>query len=206
MSNHEMIVVITGGRGGIASAIVSELVDYNVLNPTRDELDVCDERSVTEYFKGRKIDILINNAGFIAPCYVGKGNTKDQLETIQVNLNGLILCTDAALKNNPIDLIIINIGSSAGSTARAGWSSYCASKSAVIMLTSCWALEGLQVFCLSPGRTVSKMRSKLYPNEDHATLMKPKDFAKVVRMAIDGHFLPGCNINVSVQNVGDMIL
>ena len=100
---------------------------------------------------------------------------------------------------------IINIGSSAGTKVHGAWSSYCASKAAVIMATKCWAEEGVDVICLSPGRTITKMRKSMYPNEDPNTLMKPEDFAIVVHQAINNKYSKGINLDVNISNVKELI-
>ena len=59
-------VIITGGRGDLASALASEFCDQGseVLAPGREELDVRDAASVSSYFAAiDSIDLLVNNAG-----------------------------------------------------------------------------------------------------------------------------------------------
>lgn len=100
---------------------------------------------------------------------------------------------------------IINIGSSAASKVHGTWSSYCAAKAGVVMATMCWADDGYDVVCISPGRTATKMRKGLYPDEDQTTLLEPENFAKVVRRAINGNYEKGSHINVTKQNVGELL-
>lgn len=69
------------------------------------------------------------------------------------------------------------------------------------MATQCWAEDGYDVVCISPGRTATKMRKGLFPEEDPNTLLKPEDFAKVVVKAVHGTYRKGENINVSKDNV-----
>lgn len=202
-------VVITGGNGDIAKAIANELkndknIQYQVLLPGRKELDVCNIEKINEYFTKEKPDILINNAGAILLEPIIKNNINDHKKVIDVNLTGVFACTGAALYANH-NVKIINIGSSAGTKIHPNWSSYCATKAAVIMATSCWAEEGVDVICISPGRTITKMRKSMYPNEDPNTLMKPEDFAIVIKQAINNKYKKGINIDVNVSNVKDMI-
>ena len=201
-----MKIVVTGGGGDIASAIGVELTSLGneVYLPDRLELDVGSLESVERYFEDKKIDVLINNAGYIFPNEVSREALSEDLRTIDVNLCGVIRCTSIALANNS-DLIIVNIGSSAGSKSRGSWGSYCASKAAVIMLTKCWADEGIRVYCLSPGRTKTKMRNALFGKEDETTLLPPNRFARVVAFAVGGKFTRGSNIDVNANNVGEII-
>ena len=93
------------------------------------------------------------------------------------------------MKYNP-NLEIINVGSAASIESHATWSEYCATKAAVAMATKCWAEDGIYAVCISPGRTKTKMRKNLFPNEDQDTLLDPVDFAKVLFKAIKKEFEP----------------
>ncbi|MBS3992786.1 MAG: SDR family NAD(P)-dependent oxidoreductase [Bacteroidetes bacterium] len=194
-------VVITGGEGDIALAIKDLLVkDYNVLTPSKRELDVSDVKQVNQYFKERNVDILINNAGYIKPNNINRNCFEEEIKTININLTGVFICSGAVLNMNK-NAIIINIGSSAGTKARGSWASYCSSKSGVIMATKCWYDEGVKTICISPGRTKTKMREMLFPNENQDELLSVKDFALVVLRAIKGDFEWGINLDVNINNV-----
>ena len=106
-------------------------------------------------------------------------------------------------KNN--DAKIINVGSSAATKVHGTWSSYCASKAGVVMATKCWAEDGYDVICISPGRTHTKMRKGLFPDEDTETLLKPEDFAKVIRRAVEGKYDSGAHLNVTKDNVKELL-
>ena len=199
-------VVITGGSGDIAHAIACEVkqqMGYEVFLPSRHELDVCNQDNINDYFNKIKPDILINNAGAILLKGI-EYNIESHLNVLNVNLLGLFLCTSAVVRLNK-NAKIINIGSSAGTKPHANWSSYCASKAAVIMATKCWADEGLDTICISPGRALTKMRKSMYPNENPNTLMMPVDFARVVVKAINNEYQRGINLDVNVNNVKELI-
>ena len=104
------------------------------------------------------------------------------------------------LQENP-NLSIINIASAAAIEPHATWSEYCATKAAVVMATKCWSEDGLYAVAISPGRTKTKMRKFLFPNEDQNTLLDPNDFAKIVFKAIEKHYESGTHIVVRKQNV-----
>jgi len=99
----------------------------------------------------------------------------------------------------------VNIGSAAAKKVHGTWSSYCASKAAVVMATRCWAEDGKRCICVSPGRTETKMRRFLYPEEDRETLMRPEDFAQIVVYASQGLYENGSNIDVNIGNVQALI-
>ena len=73
------------------------------------------------------------------------------------------------------------------------------------MATKCWAEDGLYAVVISPGRTRTKMRKSLFPDEDQSTLLEPVDFAKVVMRAIRREYPSGSHIIVRKQNVNQLI-
>lgn len=199
-------VLITGGNGDIALAIKELLLEegeYEVYNPRHKEMDVTNydqvEKVITEY----NPDILVNNAGYVVPFRIAENQHESDKKAIDINLLGTFYCTTVATHNNP-DILVINVGSAAGFKVHAGWSSYCAAKAGVIMATKCWAAEGIKVKCISPGRTQSKMRKYLFPNEDQNTVLKAKDFASIVVKAIKGSYEYGENVHVTLQNVKEL--
>lgn len=200
-------VLITGGQGDIAQAIAKKLRnqgEYEVRTPGKDEMDVTDTDAVKQFVEKFVPDILINNAGYVFPQTIKDCDIEKEKRALDINLFGTFNCTSAVLKRNK-DAKIINIGSSAATKVHGTWSSYCAAKSAVVMATKCWAEDGVYAVCVSPGRTATKMRSGLYPEEDKSTLLKPDDFATIVLYAIEGKYTPGEHINVNLQNVEDLL-
>ena len=170
--------LITGGEGDIAQAIKKKLKGWEVDTPSSKELDVTSWYDVMEWFRTKDYDLVINNAGVIYSDNVEGSNVWDWIKTIKVNLIGTYLISRFALKNK--DVTIINIASTAGVKGRAGWSSYCASKAGVISLTQSLKKEGVDAHCIILSRTNTKMRRKLFPDEDKSTLKTPQDVAKEI--------------------------
>lgn len=199
-------VLITGGSGGIAQAIKTLLEEdgYKVLAPTRTEMDVTDWNSIENVIKDYVPDILINNAGYVVPQSIKTMDLENTKKHFDINIGGTFYCTGIALKYNP-NLQIVNIGSAAAVESHATWSEYCASKAAVVMATKCWAEDGLYAVAISPGRTRTKMRKFLFPDEDQNTLLEPVDFAKVVMKGVRKEYPSGSNIIVRKQNVQQLI-
>ena len=199
-------VLITGGNGGIAIAIKEELEreGYVVKAPGRQELDVTDVISIEKVTKDFVPDILINAAGYVVPQSVKDADVESTKKHIEINLLGTFYCTQIALKYNS-QLDIINVGSAAAVTTHATWSEYCASKAGVVMATKCWAEDGLYSVVISPGRTKTKMRKALFPDEDQDTLLEPADFAKVVMKAVRKDYPTGTHIIVRKNNVQDIL-
>lgn len=199
-------VLITGGSGGIAQAIKSllEKDGYTVFAPTRYEMDVTSWESIDNVMKDFVPDILINNAGYVVPQTVKQMDLENTKKHFDINVGGTFYCTGIALKYNP-DLEIVNICSAASIESHATWSEYCASKAAVAMATKCWAEDGLYAVAISPGRTRTKMRKFLFPDEDQSTLLEPDDFAKVVMKGVRKEYPSGSNIIVRKQNVQQLL-
>ncbi len=200
-------VLITGGNGDIAKAIVNELSSQGGMEieaPGKQILDVTDVDSVHNFVSKFVPDILINNAGYVVPMSIGSCDIGSEKKALDINLFGIFNCTAAVLALNP-KAKIINIGSSAATKVHGTWASYCAAKAGVVMATKCWAEEGYNVVCISPGRTATKMRKGLFPNEDQSTLLTVEKFAKVVKKAVNGEYESGSHINVTKDNVGDLL-
>lgn len=204
--DKEIKVLITGGSGGIAQAIKAllEKDGYTVFAPTRAEMDVTDWNSIDNAIKDFVPDILINNAGYVVPQSIKTMDLENTKKHFDINVGGTFYCTGIALKYNS-DLQIVNICSAASIESHATWSEYCASKAAVAMATRCWAEDGLYAVAISPGRTRTKMRKFLFPDEDQSTLLEPEDFAKVVMKAVRKEYPSGENIIVRKQNVQQLL-
>lgn len=200
-------VLITGGNGDIAQAIAQKLTElggYEIRTPGRTEMDVTSVESVEAYVSQWVPDVLINNAGYVFPQSISDCDITKEKNSIDINLFGVFNCSAAVLKRNPA-AHIVNIGSSAATKIHGTWSSYCATKAAVVMATQCWAEDGVSCVCVSPGRAATKMRRGLYPNEDQSTLMKTTDFAQVIAYAVQGKYPNGAHLNVNVNNVQSFI-
>lgn len=199
-------VLITGGGGGIAQALkqLLEQEGYIVHAPTRSEMDVTNWDNIENVIKEFVPDILVNNAGYVVPQSIKEMDLACTKKHFDINVGGTFFCTGIALKYNP-NLQIINIGSAAAVETHATWSEYCASKAAVVMATKCWAEDGLYAVVISPGRTRTKMRKFLFPDEDQDTLLDPMDFAKVVMKAVRREYESGEHILVRKQNVHQLL-
>ncbi|WIY26562.1 SDR family oxidoreductase [Parasedimentitalea psychrophila] len=101
--------------------------------------------TVTETF-GR-LDTLFNNAGGGAPSTnFGEVTYDTWLRVVEVNLNGMFLCANAAYRTmrdqSPQGGRIINNGSLSAHAPRPGSAPYTTTKHAITGLTKCIALDG----------------------------------------------------------------
>ena len=73
------------------------------------------------------------------------------------------------------------------------------------MATKCWAEDNLYAVVISPGRTKTKMRKSLFPQEDQNTLLDPVDFAKIVMKAVKMEYESGSHIIVRKTNINELL-
>lgn len=173
--------VVTGGGSGLGAAIARVLHaagaqvivvgrDAEKLSRVVDELgsraraltcDVADAASVDalrEQLAGTEVSILVNNAGIPGPvAALTDIEVDDWDEVFAVNVRGTFLLCKALLPGmvDRGDGDVINVASVSGKRPLAHRTPYCASKMAVIGLTSTLAFEvgpaGVRVNSLSPG-------------------------------------------------------
>lgn len=173
--------VITGGGSGLGAAIARALHaagahvivvgrDAEKLGRVVDELgpraraltcDVADAASVDELrarLDGTEVSILVNNAGIPGPvAALTDIDVDDWDEVFAVNVRGTFLLCKALLPGMVArgEGDVINVASVSGKRPLAHRTPYCASKMAVIGLTSTLAFEvgpaGVRVNSLSPG-------------------------------------------------------
>ena len=120
-------------------------------------------RAATERFGA--VDILVNNAGLMDPiARIEDADPGGWGTVIDVNVKGAFHCARAVLAGMKArgGGTIVNISSGAATSALEGWSHYCASKAAALMLTRCIHKEeaenGIRVVGLSPGTVATDMQ------------------------------------------------
>jgi NAD(P)-dependent dehydrogenase (short-subunit alcohol dehydrogenase family) len=194
MSSPSPVAVVTGANSGIgrATAIYLATRGYEVYGTVRDtgrttklaamsaergvevhlvELDVADDASVRRGFdeileRARRVDVLVNNAGVAANGVTEETSPAQYLEIMNVNLCGVVRCTQAVLPQmrERGSGSIVNISSVVGRIASLAQSPYVASKWALEGLSEGLAQEvapfGIRVVIIEPGITKSAIFAK----------------------------------------------
>ncbi len=165
-------VVLAARSAGAIGAIADEL---NAANQTALAVP-CDVArfSDVEALVARTIDafdtfdVLVNNAGLIDPvARIADSDPEAWSQVVDVNLKGVYYCIRAAIPpmRKQGGGRIVNLSSGAATSALEGWSHYCATKAAVLLLTRCADKElrgdGIRVVGLSPGTVATPMQTTI---------------------------------------------
>ena len=219
-------IVVTGTSSGIGHQICIQAAKMNFhvisvsrnIEPLKDiggiesfAIDITNKDSVDEFIaslKSRKIkiDILINNAGYLVSELFGDTTYDSFKKTFDVNVFGLAEITRSLIPIINSDGHVINISSIGGvngSKKFPGLSAYSSSKAAVIALTEVLAEEyqnGPSFNVLALGAVQTKMLKEAFPDYNAET--KPEEMAKyILDFAINGNKLfNGKLISVSNSN------
>ncbi len=213
MEPHGRVAIVTGAGSGIGKAAALALLKdgYRVVLAGRrpDRLqetvaasgessaralvvstDVTDPEAVTALFARTReafgrLDVLFNNAGRSSPPVPIEDLTFEQWKkVVDVNLNGMFLCAQAAIRlmkaQDPRGGRIINNGSISAHTPRPHSAPYTATKHAVTGLTKCIALDGRahDIACgqIDVGNALTELAAKMatgVPQADGSIRIEP---------------------------------
>lgn len=196
-------VLITGGARGIGKALVDHLtaLEYNVIAPSRDDMDLFDPASISQYMEKNndlKVDILINNAGINKPQWIEEMSDENIENTLRINLESpirLVRGLVGHMKEKKWGRII-NISSAFGIVARGKQVLYCSTKHGINGMTKALALElaphNVLVNSVCPGFAETEMvmrnpKEKIKALESDiplGRLVKPEEIAYLVEFLI----------------------
>ena len=196
-------VLITGAEGGLGKVTVKTLLEaganiivQDILEPVeckrlasefgRECLDyTCDitkPDDVASMFKNmlekiERLDVLVNNAGIRQDNLLLRMSEAQWDAVIAVNLKGVFLCTQAAVRAMMKARTgkVITLSSIAGLMGNAGQTNYAATKGGVVSMTKSWAREygkrGIKFNAVAPGLIESPM-TKDIPEKEKSELVR----------------------------------
>jgi NAD(P)-dependent dehydrogenase (short-subunit alcohol dehydrogenase family) len=166
--------------GGKAEALACDVSDYPSV-----ERAVADTRQ-----RLGGLDILVNNAGVIEPiAEIAASDPAAWARNIQINLIGAYYVVRAVLDRMlQSGGTIINVSSGAAYRPLEGWSSYCAGKAGLAMLTRSLVLEttGVRIFGFSPGTIDTDMQVKIRASGMNSVSQIPRANLTPVEHAVRG--------------------
>ena len=161
-------VLITGGSRGIGHAIAVKFAanGYDVVTPTRAELDLADEASIHQFIRIHQdifFDVIINNAGCNDVNLIGQIKDVEIERMMNINLIApikLLRGFVGKMKENHYGRIV-NIGSIWGVVSKGGRTVYSATKHAIHGVTGTLSVElasdNILVNTVCPGFTLTEM-------------------------------------------------
>lgn len=154
---RDAIADLAGEIGNSALAVPCDVTRYW-------EVDAAFNAAVSEF---GALDVVINNAGVIEPvARIEHADPEAWGQAIDINLKGTFNGIHAALPHmSGRGGTIIGISSGAATNPLEGWSHYCASKAAALMLTRSLHKEmgdrGIRALGLSPGTVATQMQVEI---------------------------------------------
>jgi 3-oxoacyl-[acyl-carrier protein] reductase len=154
-------VAITYSKGAEAAASVVEAIEHDGGKALAIQADAADADAVKSAVEKTvatfgRLDVLVNNAGTAIPKPFEEATLEEMNRVIDINIRGVYVVTQAALKHMKSGSRIISIGSAVGERVAApGLVPYAGTKGAVKMFTQALAREigsrGITVNNVQPG-------------------------------------------------------
>lgn len=194
MTQDAKVAIVTGGARGIGLAATEIFLEQgwrvavvdrdaeelhracdHIANVLPIEADISDPQSVDGVIRSvvsrfDRVDALVNNAGVALFSRANQTNFDQWREVMATNLDGVFLCTQAAIPElAKTKGAIVNIASISGLRASTLRVAYGTSKAAVIHLTKQFAAElgeqGIRVNCVAPGPVRTKLAMAVHAPE-----------------------------------------
>lgn len=199
--------LVTGASRGMGAAIAQRLITdgYQVLTPTRAEMDLESDASIDNYLASidKNIDIIVNDAGINRIASLENISAEDIQDTLQVNLIApfhLIQAITPFMKEREFGRIV-NISSIWTMVSKPGRASYTMSKMAINGLTRALAVElaphNILVNAVAPGFVLTDLTRQ---NNTKEELKKISTSIPIQRIASPDEIAPVVAFLCSEQN------
>ena len=186
------VVLTARGSDGLAAA--AKRMGKHGTRVLAEGCDIRDAKSVQRLFASvrrefPRLDVLVNNAGYAGPLKeIGELPAEVWRETLETNLTGTFLCTQAALSLMGRGGTIVNNLSVAARRSFPGMAAYVAAKHGVMGFTLTLREEvrskGIRVIAVLPGATDTDIWQQFWPDAPRARMMSAESVASVVVNAI----------------------
>jgi 2-C-methyl-D-erythritol 4-phosphate cytidylyltransferase len=184
-------IVIFGGTSGIGAAMAKLASAYGATVHAVGRstgTDVADPESVAKLLdtvasSGRRIDAVVNAAAVLDRRPLANMSAQDVLTSVNTNILGAINVAQASYEHLRASAgHLLMFASSSYTYGRAFYSTYSASKAAVVNLVQAladeWCDVGIRVNCVNPERARTPMRTRAFGLEPADTLLDPEDVAR----------------------------
>ncbi len=189
------VAFITGGTSGIGKAITANLLgdNWEVISPTRDELDLSDLAEVEKYasrFSNKKIEVFIHAAGV---WHDEKGVLADKPfneftpEEITRTMNVTVIAPMLLIRSMANNLSTVIGVSGTFNNGAQGWLPYYTSKRALedFLVGLSQDYQHMRVFGISPADTATEAYKKFYPQYFNEA-QSPENISKLTKDLLDG--------------------
>ena len=200
------VAVVTGGSGGVGSAVLSELQGrgWDVVSLSRsDGCDVSDEEQLTRAFaRLERVDALVNAAATLTVRPFAELTAAEWDEQLDVGLRGAFLCSREAfrrMKPGGSIVMVSSLSGVSGAEKFPGMAAYVAAKSGLAGLTEALAVEGrplgIRVNAVSPGAVDTPMLVRAGVG---GPKLRPSEVARVIAWLCSAESAPlsGANLRL----------
>ena len=185
------VMVVLGGTSGIGASMARLAAAYGAKVHAAGRstgVDIADPASLERFLaevrstEGR-IDAVVNSAAVLNRLPLVNMSMAEVVESVSTNILGAVALAKLsydALRETRGHLLMF--ASSSYTYGRAFYSTYSASKAAVVNLTQAladeWAEVGIKVNCVNPERARTPMRTRAFGAEPPETLLDPDEVAR----------------------------
>jgi len=185
------VIVIFGGTSGIGASMARLAGAYGAKVHAVGKstgVDICDATSIAGLLadvaaREGRVDAVVNAAAVLNRQPLANMSLEEVAESINVNILGAVNVAKLSYEHLSATRGHLTFFASSSYTyGRALYSTYSASKAAVVNLTQAladeWADAGIKVNCVNPERARTPMRTKAFGIEPPESLLDPDDVAR----------------------------